>query len=129
MVHGEGSEETKALEKLWEGEVWEGRSEGVEEHLRELVAAGEDDGDNTLRKCADYLQTHQHRIRYPLFRAMGLPTASGVVEGACKHVIGLRFKRQSTRWTRPGAQAVLHLRLDRMNGRWAQRCDLVRQAA
>lgn len=129
VLHGEGSEETKALEKLWEGEVWEGRSEGVEEHLRELVAAGEDEGDNTLRKCADYLQTHQHRIRYPLFRAMGLPTASGVVEGACKHVIGLRFKRQSTRWTRPGAQAVLHLRLDRINGRWAQRCHLMRQAA
>jgi len=28
---------------------------------------------------------------------MGWPAASGVVEGACKHVVGLRFKRRSTR--------------------------------
>lgn len=129
LRHGEGTLETKQLVEQWQTEVWEGCSEGVEEHLRELVAAGRDDGSNTLRRCADYLQTHQHRIRYPLFRAMGLPTASGVVEGGCKHVVGLRFKRQSTRWTKPGARAILHLRLDRLNSRWDQRCGLARQAA
>jgi hypothetical protein len=128
VVHGEGKPETAALVKQWKGEVWEGRSEGVEEHLRELVAQGRDDEDQTLRKCADYLQTHQHRLRYHLFRAAGWPIGSGVVEGACKHVIGLRFKRQSTRWTRAGARAVLHLRLDRLNGRWDQRCKLIRQS-
>ncbi len=60
---------------------------------------------------------------------MGLPTGSGVIKSACGHVLGLRFKRKSTRWTKPGARAVLRLRLDRMNGRWEQRCALVRQAA
>jgi hypothetical protein len=133
VVHGEGTEETGALEKRWESEVWEGRSEGVEEHLRELVAAGQDDTDNTLRKCADYLQTHQHRLRYHLFRAAGWPVGSGVVEGGCKHVIGLRFKRQSTRWTKAGARGVLHLALDRLNGRWERRAQhllhQLRQAA
>lgn len=127
VVHGESSPETKALEKSWESEVWEGRSEAVEKHMRELVEQGRDDRDQTLRKCADYLRTHQHRIRYHLFRAQGWPVGSGVVEGACKHVIGLRFKRQSTRWTKAGARAVLHLRLDRLNGRWQQRCQLLRQ--
>ena len=123
VVHGEGTPETAALAKQWKTEVWEGRSEGVEEHLREFVAAGKDDNDSTLRKCADYLQTHQARLRYHLFRAAGWPIGSGVVEGACKHVVGLRFKRQSTRWTRAGARAVLHLRLDRLSGRWQQRYD------
>ncbi len=126
VVHQEGTPETRALVEQWKSEVWEGRSEGVEEHLRELVAAGHDDGEHTLRKCADYLQTHQHRLRYHLFRAMGLPVGSGVVEGACKHVVGLRFKRQSTRWTKAGARAVLHLRLDRLNGRWEERSRLMR---
>jgi hypothetical protein len=129
VVHGEGKPQTTALFEQWKTEVWEGRSEGVEEHLRELVAAGRDEGDQTLRKCADYLQTNQARIRYHLFRAAGWPVGSGVVEGACKHVIGLRFKRQSTRWSRPGAQAVLHLRLDRLSDRWSARCQLVRKAA
>ncbi len=127
VVHGEGTPATTALVQQWQEEVWEGRSEGVEEHLRELVMQGQDDKDHTLRKCADYLRTHQHRLRYHLFRAAGWPVGSGVVEGACKHVIGLRFKRQSTRWTKAGARAVLHLRLDRLNGRWDARCAHVRQ--
>ena len=127
IVHGDGTPETTALVEQWKTEVQEGRSEGVEEHLRELVAAGKDDRDKTLRRCADYLQTHQARLRYHLFRAMGWPIGSGVVEGACKHVVGLRFKRQSTRWTKAGARAVLHLRLDRLNSRWETRSEHLRQ--
>lgn len=63
------------------------------------------------------------------WEAAGWPTGSGVVEGGCKHVVGMRFKRKSTRWTKQGARAVLHLRLDRLNGRWQTRCDLMRRAA
>ncbi len=129
VVHGEGTALTQRLVTRWKSEVWEGRSEGVEEHLRELVSQGRDDAKGTLRKCADYLQTHQHRIRYHLFRAMGLPVGSGVVEGACNHVVGLRFKRKSTRWSKPGARQVLHLRLDRLSGRWPLRLKQVRAAA
>jgi hypothetical protein len=129
VVHGEGSEQTKGLVECWKSQLREGFSEGVEEHLRELVAAGYDDAEATLRKCADYLQTHQSRLRYHLFEAAGWPTGSGVVEGGCKHVVGMRFKRKSTRWTKQGARAVLHLRLDRLNGRWQTRCHLMRRAA
>ena len=129
VVHGEGTKETHALTKQWRTAVWEGRSEQVERHLRELVEQGEDDHNQTLRKCADYLQTNQARLRYHLFRAAGWPIGSGVVEGACKHVVGLRFKRQSTRWSRAGARNVLHLRLDRLSNRWEQRVELIRRAA
>jgi hypothetical protein len=129
VVHGEGTTPTERLAKRWETEVWEGRSEGVEEHLRELVREGRDDRDQTLRKGADYLQTHQHRIRYPLFREMGWPVASGVVEAGCKQVIGMRMKRKSTRWSEPGAEAVLRLRVDRLSNRWPQRLAHVRRAA
>jgi hypothetical protein len=129
VVHGEGTEPTKRLAERWETEVWEGRSEGVEEHLREFVRQGRDDAKETLRRGADYLQTHQHRIRYPLFRAAGWPTGSGVVEGGCKQVVGMRLKRKSTRWSEPGAAAVLNLRVDRLSERWSTRCAQVRLAA
>lgn len=128
-VHGKATLPTQRLAARWRSAVWEGHSEGVEEHLRELVAQGRDDAHATLRKCADYLRTHQSRIRYPLFRAMGWPMGSGVVEGACKHVVGLRFKRRSTRWSREGGEAILRLRLDRLNGRWEARCAAMRKAA
>jgi hypothetical protein len=129
VVHGEGTAPTTRLAKRWEGEVWEGRSEGVEAHLRELVAQGRDDTEATLRRCADYLLTHQRRLRYPEFRAQGWPVGSGVVEGGCKQVIGMRLKRKSTRWSEAGAAAVLHLRVDRLSNRWEQRCQHVRLAA
>lgn len=129
VVHGEGTKETELLVDQWKGEVLEGRSELIEMRLRELVAESKDDRDHTLRKCADYLQTNQARLRYHLFEAAGWPKGSGVVEGGCKHVIGLRFKRQSTRWTKRGAQNVLYLRLDRLSNRWERRVDLLRKAA
>ena len=127
QVKGEGTELTKRLAERWETEVWEGRSEGVEEHLRELVAAGRDDASHTLRRNADCLRTHQQRLRYHLFRAAGWPLASGVVEGGCKHVIGLRFKRKGTRGSRAGGRAVLHLRVDRLSQRWPLRVASARQ--
>lgn len=129
VIHGERTPETAMLVEQWQQQMWAGGSEAVEEHLRELVAAGQDDAGHTLRKCADYLQTNQARVRYHLFKAMGWPTGSGVVEGACKHVVGLRFKRQSTRWTIAGARNILHLRLDRLGNRWEHRAQLLRQAA
>lgn len=128
VVHGEGSKETKELAKMWEAEVWQGSSPLVVSHLRELVSMGKDDGKNTLRRCAGYLENHQARLRYDLFRAAGWPIGSGVVEGGCKQVVGLRFKRKSTRWSKTGARAVLHLRLDRLNGRWQGRSGHMKQA-
>ena len=67
------------------------------------------------------------RRRFPADQWLGWKGRSGVVEGACKHVVGQRFKRQSTRWTKQGARAVLHLRLDRLNGRWEERCEHLRE--
>ena len=58
-----------------------------------------------------------------------MSVGSGVVEGACKHLVGLRFKRKSTRWTKAGARAVLHLRLDRLSNRWPHRIQHLRNAA
>lgn len=61
-----------------------------------------------------------------LFRGAGWPIGSGVVEGGCKNVIDLRFKRKSARWKTPGLRAILHLRLDILNDRWGTRCDHLR---
>jgi len=128
IVHGEATPETQALVQRWKGALRRGFSEGLEEELREL-AQQIPDPQQVLRKTADYLDHHQARLRYPLFRQAGWPIGSGIVEGGCKHVIGSRFKRKSARWKSPGFRAILHLRLDLLNNRWQKRCDLVRKAA
>ena len=128
VVHGEGTPDTAALVDRWKGELMHGHSEGLEQELRQwAVSVG--DPEQILRKTADYLATHQARLRYHLFRAARWPIGSGVAEGGCKHLIDARLKRKSTRWTKPGARSVLNLRLDILNDRWQQRCDSLPLAA
>jgi hypothetical protein len=43
---------------------------------------------------------------------------TGVVEGACGHVVKDRLEPSGMRWTPGGAQAVLDLRSVRLNGQW-----------
>ena len=62
------------------------------------------------RKNLDYFTTNRARMAYPAFRASGLCVSTGVVEGACKSVIGNRLKRGGMHWTVDGANAIIALR-------------------
>ena len=64
----------------------------------------------TARTCSRYITNNRERMDYPRFRAMGLCITTGVVEGACKHVVATRFKRGGMHWTVNGANAILALR-------------------
>jgi Uncharacterised protein family (UPF0236) len=70
------------------------------------------------RKCADYLQRNQQRLRYPEFHARGLCTSSGVVEAGCKVTVGTRLKRAGMHWSLRGANAIIALRCCRLSGRF-----------
>ena len=72
----------------------------------------------TLRTEADYFETHTERMRYPSFRRQHLFVGSGVIEAACKTVIGSRFKQSGMFWTVRGANAILALRCSHLNGRF-----------
>ena len=63
-----------------------------------------------LRLTRHYLRTNADRMRYPAFRAAGLPIGTGPVESAGKHLVQLRLKRPGARWSEPGAHALLALR-------------------
>jgi hypothetical protein len=60
--------------------------------------------------CADYLQKLRPYLRYGDALRDGLPIATGVIEGACRHVIRDRMCRTGARWSTEGAEAVLKLR-------------------
>jgi hypothetical protein len=57
-----------------------------------------------------YFQNNQERMHYPEYLRLGLPIGSGAVEGACKHLVGARFKGAGMRWNLPTAEPVVHLR-------------------
>lgn len=46
------------------------------------------------------------------------PTGSGVVEGACSHVVKDRMEQAGMRWQIEGAQAILNLRAIYVNDDW-----------
>ena len=71
-----------------------------------------------LQKACDYLKKNETRMKYDEYLKEGYPVATGVIEGACRHVIKDRMERAGMRWELPGAQAMLHLRTIYTNGDW-----------
>jgi hypothetical protein len=71
-----------------------------------------------VRKAVGYYQRNLPYMRYDEYLARGWPIGTGVVEGACGHLVKDRMEQAGMRWTKPGAQAVLDLRAVRLTGDW-----------
>jgi hypothetical protein len=65
-----------------------------------------------------YLQRNRRRMNYFELRQKNLPIGSGIVEAACKNLIGARLKKSGMRWTIDGGQTVLTLRSLVLSNRW-----------
>ncbi len=65
---------------------------------------------------ANYLLRYTAHLRYHEYLAAGLPIATGVIEGACRHLVKDRMELTGARWSLVGAEAVLRLRALRSSG-------------
>jgi hypothetical protein len=61
-------------------------------------------------ECADYLLHYSPFLHYDKALAEGVPIATGVIEGACRHLVEDRMNLTGARWSLTGAEAVLRLR-------------------
>jgi hypothetical protein len=66
--------------------------------------------------CVRYLNARHEYLRYAQALAEGWPIATGVIEGACRHLIADRLDIGGARWGLDGAEAVLTLRAVISNG-------------
>lgn len=66
--------------------------------------------------CSNYLLRKRAYLDYPTALDNGWPIATGVIEGACRHLIKDRMDLTGARWGLDGAEAVLKLRALRTNG-------------
>ena len=64
------------------------------------------------------MKTTRAALRDDEYLAAGYPIASGVAEGACKHLVKDRMERAGMRWELEGAQATLSLRAVYLNDLW-----------
>jgi hypothetical protein len=97
--------------RLWEGRVRRLRAELRRERSRTRRPAQR----QALADLIGCLGRQDARLAYDRFRERGLEIGSGVVESAAQHVIGVRMKRPGMRWSAPGAQAMLSLRVASLN--------------
>jgi hypothetical protein len=66
--------------------------------------------------CVRYLGNKREFLRYDQALNEGWPIATGVIEGACRHLIADRLSIGGARWGLDGAEAVLALRAVIANG-------------
>jgi hypothetical protein len=66
--------------------------------------------------AAGYLMNLRPYLRYDQALAAGWPIATGIIEGACRHLVKDRMDSTGARWGLPGAEAVLKLRALVSNG-------------
>jgi hypothetical protein len=67
-------------------------------------------------KAADYLANNRERLQYDRALAHGLPIATGVIEGACRHLVKDRMDITGARWGLDCAEAILKLRSLKVSG-------------
>jgi hypothetical protein len=127
------------IEYVWKA-AWSFFAEGdptaeqsVHRHLRDILAGKATRVAGNIRRaattasldpnqragadaCAKYLTNKAPFLDYPTALANGWPIATGVIEGACRHLVKDRMDITGARWGLPGAEAVLKLRALVSNG-------------
>jgi hypothetical protein len=99
--------------------ILHGRAAQVTETIRQLAAERPPEPGSEhakiIRKTLTYLDAKEPYLDYPRALASGWPIATGVIEGACRHLIQDRMGITGARWGLEGAQAILWLRAIRAN--------------
>ena len=67
-------------------------------------------------EAANYLTNKAPYLDYPTALTNGWPIATGIVEGACRHLVKDRMDITGARWGLAGAEAILKLRAIKANG-------------
>ncbi|MEV5283155.1 hypothetical protein [Streptomyces sp. NPDC052811] len=88
-------------------------------HAAEVADAIQDQADHTelngeqhrgLEGCVRYLRNNTEFLRYDQALQAGWPIATGIIEGAARHLVADRLDISGARWGPAGAEAVLKLR-------------------
>jgi hypothetical protein len=117
-LHGEGDPATErwVSERLLE--ILRGNSSDVAAGMRRSATLRALEAEKRLAvdDCADYLLKYRRYLRYDEYLAAGLPISTGVIEGACRHLVKDRMDITGACWGLRGAEAVLKLRALRSSG-------------
>jgi hypothetical protein len=118
--HPEGSDEAKVFVETYLRKLLEGKVGRVIGGIRQM-ATKHKLSNTKWEKVEEHLTYFAARceyMKYDEYLAAGYPIGSGVVEGACRHLVKDRMEQTGMRWRIAGAQAILSLRAIYVNDDW-----------
>lgn len=97
-----------------------GQTASLVADFRQLAQSGQCSAaqQTQLTKTANYFERNLPYLDYPTYLQHGWPIASGVIEGACRHVVKDRCELSGMRWQQDGAENLLQLRAVAENNDW-----------
>jgi hypothetical protein len=118
--HPEGSDEAEAFVETYLRKLLEGKVRRVIGGIRQMVTKGglSKHKRQKARQYLNYFEARCDYMKYDEYLAAGYPIGTGVVEGACRHLVKDRMEQTGMRWRIAGAQAVLSLRAIYLNDDW-----------
>jgi len=118
VFNKEGSKEAEEWVHLRLARILEGKASRVAAGIKQSATKRKLtlDQRKNADKCARYLLANAKYLRYHEYLRDGLPIATGVIEGACRHLIADRMDITGARWGLHGAEAILRLRSLRSSG-------------
>lgn len=110
-------------------QILSGETEQVIETLEGLIQEGSlsKSRKKAVKTTIGYYKRNLPYMQYDQYLANGWPIGTGIVEGACGHLVKDRMERSGMRWTKQGAQSILDLRATRMNKDWDNYQDFYRR--
>ena len=116
--YDDGTEEAEAWVQAHALALLQGKASDVAAGMRRSATRQElsQEARAPVDKCADYLLKNKARFDYATALANGWPIATGIIEGACRHLVKDRMDLTGARWSLDGAEAVLRLRALRASG-------------
>jgi hypothetical protein len=108
----------------WWERLYEGDIESILQEARALLPK-DPRAKKDARTQVRYFEKNIPHMRYGRFRREGLFIGSGVIEAACKNLIGHRLKQSGMEWTVQGANDIIALRCTELSNRtqafWANK--------
>lgn len=102
--------------------ILHGEVSGVVKGLRRMTTEHELQGSQLkeITTVCNYFENNSHRMRYDEYLKAGYPIATGVIEGACRHIIKDRMEQGGMRWRLIGAEAMLNVRAVSASSEWEE---------
>lgn len=126
LFHEEGSQELQQWVEPLNALLLAGRVDALVKRLRNILKSIPKRGPNTknkretLEKQIAYFEERREIMRYDEYHREDLVLATGVIEGACRYVVGERLDCSGMRWKLEGAEPLLQLRCIELNDDWDQ---------